>query len=119
MLILIHGSEVFLYQRPKSGIWGGLYSYPEFEEVADMESYLANQGITAAEINYDDSDLFRHTFSHYHLDIQPVYINLIHKPNVIAEGKSMWFDIKGESAKVGQSAVTEKLLAKLKAGDYL
>jgi A/G-specific adenine glycosylase len=32
MLLMQHGDEVFLAQRPPSGLWGGLYCFPQFED---------------------------------------------------------------------------------------
>lgn len=64
--------EICLTQRPQKGIWGGLWSLPEFESLLACEQYLESQGTPADTLIEWDS--FRHTFSHYHLDIHPIYV---------------------------------------------
>lgn len=120
MLLMQHDNSLYMYQRPQTGIWGGLYSYPEFESLNELESYMSQFGLSSEfeTLNYNEEAIFRHTFSHYHLDIQPILLNLTDKPNVIAEGKDIWFDLVEEDNKIGKSAVTEKLLTNLKAGAY-
>jgi len=67
VLCVLEKQNIFLQQRPSKGIWGGLWSFPEFETVTQLDSYVANS------FNYYNEllalDSFRHTFSHYHLDI--------------------------------------------------
>jgi A/G-specific adenine glycosylase len=73
------------------------------------------------ELDFNEDLLFRHTFSHYHLDIQPVVVSVASKPNVINDSSDIWYslaDEDDETSKIGKSAVTEKLLNVLKAGAY-
>lgn len=131
MLLLLapdtqNGKQVYMYQRPQTGIWGGLYSYPEFEDLQQLENYLQQQALNmnVADLDFNEDLLFRHTFSHYHLDIQPVVVSVASKPNVINESNDIWYSLANddentqEMSKVGKSAVTEKLLNVLKAGAY-
>jgi A/G-specific adenine glycosylase len=66
--------EIYLVKRPNKGVWGGLWSFAECE---DKET-----AITAAikEHNLEASIVsslpkFKHSFTHYHLWIQPIIIN--------------------------------------------
>ena len=120
MLLLTHQDAVYMYQRPATGIWGGLYSYPEFGELAELATFMTNLGLQHEfdNIEYEEQKIFRHTFSHYHLDIQPVYVSTSNKPNVVADSKNIWYLLADNTEKIGKSAVTEKLLADLKAGAY-
>lgn len=52
-------NQVQLIKRPPTGIWGGLWSLPETNH-----SQSATQPIQS----------FRHTFSHFHLDIQIIHV---------------------------------------------
>lgn len=119
----LNSKQVYMYQRPQSGIWGGLYSYPEFEDLTQLEQFLQQKScnVILDDVDFNESLLFRHTFSHYHLDIQPVILNLKAKPNLVSESNDIWYDIHQQDAqnsKLGKSAVTEKLLNTLKAGAY-
>jgi A/G-specific adenine glycosylase len=62
MLVLINGNEVMLEKRPSTGIWGGLWSFPE---VNNDDSHQQN----ATPLNK-----LTHTFTHFKLHIQPQLI---------------------------------------------
>jgi A/G-specific adenine glycosylase len=38
LLLLCRGDEVWLVQRPQAGVWAGLWSLPEFADVASLQS---------------------------------------------------------------------------------
>ena len=60
--------KLLLHKRPASGIWGGLWSLPEVSDVKDVPAWLHAQHYSAV-ADAQQIDAFRHTFSHYHLDI--------------------------------------------------
>ena len=68
-LLLIDDGQVLLQQRAAQGLWGGLYCFPQFEDKADLLAYLKQNNIE----HYQEWPMFRHTFSHFHLDIFPIY----------------------------------------------
>lgn len=114
MLIMKFDHQVYLYQRPASGIWGGLFSFPEFETLVDLERQLSQWQIdlTRSDLQMDDEQLFRHTFSHYHLDVQPVLVNVGTKPQLVADIADSWYSLNNESGgqKIGLSSVATKLI---------
>ena len=61
-------NTVWLQQRPPQGIWGGLWSFPELEREDDSAGYIQQR--FGRIIRSDNWACFRHTFSHYHLNIQ-------------------------------------------------
>lgn len=69
MLIIECTGEVLLEQREAKGLWGGLWSFPETE---DVDAYLAASSVQP--ISVEKLNPFRHTFTHFHLDIQPIYV---------------------------------------------
>ena len=71
-LILNKQGKVALERRNNSGLWGGLYCFPQFEIKTDLLDYLRQQGIC----QYQEWTVFRHTFSHFHLDIYPIYAEI-------------------------------------------
>ncbi|QLB13728.1 A/G-specific DNA-adenine glycosylase [Bisgaardia hudsonensis] len=71
-LILEKQGKVALEQREKSGIWGGLYCFPQFDTEQDVIDYLIQNRVT----EYQQWTAVKHTFSHYHLYIYPIYVNL-------------------------------------------
>jgi len=111
MLMLQTHNEVHLEKRKDSGIWGGLYCFPEFKDKDTMQSWLDNQGFGGI---LKEMPQIRHTFSHYHLDITPYHLLLVQpSASVIMEPKkALWYDLTSPP-QVGLAAVTQSLLAQL------
>ena len=64
--------EIYLEQRPPSGLWGGLLAFPEFESLEALLSW-ANE-FSGRDDRLEYLPERRHTFSHFHLDHIPVVI---------------------------------------------
>ncbi|WMD18778.1 A/G-specific adenine glycosylase [Achromobacter seleniivolatilans] len=69
MLVLQHEGSFLLQQRPEPGIWGGLWSLPEFDVADDPDSASRALGLEP-EQRYELA-AFAHTFTHYRLHIRP------------------------------------------------
>lgn len=112
MLVIAKDNEVVLEKRPPSGIWGGLWCFPEFSSREELDEYIQVKGIKVSREELLPG--FRHTFSHFHLDITPVLINFDHWiDNQIMEDKpSVWYNLPNPP-KVGLAAATERILASL------
>ncbi|HTF96365.1 MAG TPA: A/G-specific adenine glycosylase [Cellvibrio sp.] len=102
--------DLLLQQRPTQGIWGGLWSFPELAIDADASEYAA--GYFGKVIEVERWDSYRHTFSHYHLDITPVLIQLAKTPQAIGEAATHWYNPHQPDA-LGLAAPVKKLLEKL------
>ncbi|WP_044411686.1 A/G-specific adenine glycosylase [Thiomicrospira microaerophila] len=61
-----HAGKVALVKRPNSGVWGGLYSLPEFSD----KNQLLLSGVDLDSLL--EWPMVRHSFSHYHLELFPV-----------------------------------------------
>ena len=84
--------RVLLEKRPPSGIWGSLWSLPELQLDVDVQEECRHRwGFSIAALN--DGMTFRHTFSHYHLDITPCYIT-IKNPGfcVMEQDRWLWYN---------------------------
>ncbi len=92
-LILSCQGKIVLEQRKHSGLWGGLYCFPQFPSKTELLQYLAAQGIR----QYQEWTAFRHTFSHFHLDIYPIYAELHGKK--CDEDRTDWKKIAEKPAK--------------------
>lgn len=106
MLINQHG-EVLLEKRPPAGIWGGLWSLPEIGD--DLQQW---QEITLLMPELWSS--FRHTFSHFHLDIEPVKAFTNSESCYIGEDNRCWFPLE-EAIALGLAAPVKNLLLRLQA----
>ncbi|WP_394245288.1 A/G-specific adenine glycosylase [Vibrio astriarenae] len=105
--------EVWLEQRPQTGIWGGLFCFPQSEHT-DITGSLDQLGIDQSSIAEQRTLIaFRHTFSHYHLDITPVLVELTQQPNVIMEdNQGLWYNLS-QPKEIGLAAPVKQLLESL------
>lgn len=110
-LLMQHGDDVFLNQRPPSGLWGGLYCFPQFTREEELQGWLAQRGLSA---DYVQLAAFRHTFSHFHLDIIPVWLSVSHSGGCMDEGEGLWYNLPRPPA-VGLAAPVERLLHQLRS----
>ncbi|MBO1518160.1 A/G-specific adenine glycosylase [Oceanisphaera pacifica] len=108
LLLLKQGQNILLEQRPPQGIWGGLYCFPEFNNQQDLTSWLTRYPQASKAVPLAG---FRHTFSHFHLDITPYLVELEQIPHEIMAGSQrLWYNLE-QPASVGLAAATKKLLA--------
>jgi A/G-specific adenine glycosylase len=107
--------EIHLEKRPPQGIWGSLWSFPEAADDQSQQIVLDSMGVSEGQLEPAILNTpFRHTFSHYHLDIQPIHVKLTHQPDVIGEaGKSIWYDPE-HPIELGLATPVKRLLNKLR-----
>jgi A/G-specific adenine glycosylase len=114
-LLLQHGDKVLLLQRPASGLWGGLFGFLEFASVTEREQYIALNALDVE--SSEELAGFRHTFSHFHLWIQPKRVKLKHAPAAVQEQSApTWFTINA-IPQVGLSAPAKQLFQQLLAAN--
>ena len=109
-MAVISNSEgaVLLQQRPPMGIWGGLWSLPAFNSQAALVEWLEDRGWIFSLRN--PWGKVRHSFTHFHLDIQPVPIQVHTMSLVVEESSELWY--KSGSLPVGLPAPVSRLLEK-------
>lgn len=112
LLLINHEGQCLLEQRPATGIWGGLWSFPEVSLEVDEQGYCEDRYGKAGPS--ENLPAFRHTFSHYHLDITPVRVALNVPIHTVGEGSSNWFALS-EVPKVGLAAPVKKLWQQLQS----
>nr|WP_233267348.1 A/G-specific adenine glycosylase [Paraglaciecola sp. L3A3] len=109
MLIPMWQQQVFIYKRPPSGLWGGLWGFHEVDEQQQIISQAEKLGFD--DVQQTELADFRHTFSHFHLDITPVVLHLKQAPQTqVMEDTQMWFDLLAPQ-NVGLAAPTKKLFS--------
>ena len=104
---------VYLEKRPPAGIWGGLWCFPQFELKDDIARWCEQtMGYLITRVEYWKD--VRHTFSHFHLDMTPVLLQIKNPKNIVMEDKSsVWYKLGEESAR-GYATPTMKLLDRLR-----
>lgn len=107
MLMLHDGAgRVWLEQRPPSGLWGGLWSLPQFDTQQQLNDWLEMH--TRAPERELAQPEFTHVFSHFRLEItpQPARCDGL---GAVREG-GVWYDVNHPPA-LGLAAPVKRLLA--------
>lgn len=122
MLVITHGEDVLLEQRPDSGIWGGLLSLPEIAVGAAAQFDTAVRTLVAP---YGDLQgcrklqPFSHVFTHFKLHVAPFQVAMQSRSQRIAEGGLVWYPV----ARLGEAPlpapVKKLLLGALRSDDLL
>jgi A/G-specific adenine glycosylase len=105
--VLLHAGAVLLERRPGSGIWGGLWVFPEGPS-GEVRAFCRRKfSIEIAKTQ--KMPVIEHGFTHFRLNIQPIRCNVrkIH-PRAESPGR-VWIDVD-EAARAAVPAPVRKLL---------
>ncbi|HEX7964805.1 MAG TPA: A/G-specific adenine glycosylase [Gammaproteobacteria bacterium] len=110
MLMLVAQDAVLLERRPPAGVWGGLWGFPQVDVDVDVAAWCRERfGKPPRSVR--EHPALRHTFSHFHLDIEPLELALPAAAAVREEG-SRWHPL-GETPRLGLAAPVKRLLETL------
>lgn len=117
MLILLkNNNRVLLEKRAATGVWSGLWSLPEIigTPSPDEIKKICRQRFshTASDIVMQEN--FRHTLSHFHLNIIPAFITIKEdKRKIMMEAnQQIWYNLQQPDV-VGLPAPVKKLLMRI------
>lgn len=112
LIVRSRDGDVWLEKRPASGIWGGLWCFPEIDTPeTGSQRCLDLWGANPARVDIQAG--FRHTFSHYHLDITPVVVELDVGPHAVMEAtRQLWYNLR-QPPQIGLAAPVASLLESL------
>jgi len=83
--------HIMLEKRPPTGIWGGLWSLPQCEPVQVPEDVITlKYGYQVRAI--EEAEPVMHTFTHFHMRIRPLRIQLDSTASTVAESSVSWCD---------------------------
>jgi A/G-specific adenine glycosylase len=106
MLVLCHDGHILLQRRPSPGIWGGLWSLPEFASGTAAQEACRILGAEPASIARLAP--FAHTFTHFRLHVEPWFVELSTRM-AVEDGGWRWL-ARAESAAAALPAPVRKLL---------
>ena len=81
-IVSLPNGATLMEQRPATGLWGGLWNPPERDSETSIAEYLAELGLDIAAADHHTATVFRHTFTHFHLEVEPIYISLKTQPEL-------------------------------------
>ena len=117
-LLVNREGAILLYRRPSSGLWGGLWSLPQLDDLSDLE-HLADQHALHL-LGRRQLPALTHTFSHFQLAIDPWLVQVEQTAHHVAEADWLWYNL-ATPPRLGLAAPVKKLLQHaadaLNAGD--
>ena len=105
-LVVNPQGHVWLQRRPDSGLWGGLWCPPQLDDQNALDELVQNMGWSPE--RQQQLEPLRHTFSHFHLDIQPLLIQVL-PTHRVAEAGQVWYNLR-QPTRLGLAAPVSKLL---------
>jgi A/G-specific adenine glycosylase len=116
-VVTLANGVTLLEQKPLDGLWGGLWTPPERSADFSVAEFLDELGATGPAATTHIAPVFRHTFTHFHLEIEPVYLRLEQAPSDLMDADNLrWEDpalLQTSNSPIGLSAPAVKLLASL------
>lgn len=109
ILLKNNEGEILLEKRPPQGIWGGLWSLPQHEDKTEIIQQLEQTlGCGIEETLAAKSR--RHTFSHFHLEMQPIHALINSRVQQVTEpNRWRWYNTE-EIDQVGLAAPIKSIL---------
>jgi A/G-specific adenine glycosylase len=109
VVALRESGSVLLERRPEAGVWGGLWSLPQFATATAATAFIRDSlGAGAAQ----PLAAFEHAFTHFDLTITPLLVQATAPAHAVEEGASLWYNIR-EPARIGLPAPVTALLSRL------
>ena len=115
LVILNENRHIYLVRRPPAGIWGGLWSFPEIEQLQDggMLARQVNDTLGMAVDILEELPIRRHTFSHFHLDILPLVCKYkSDQQSRVKDTATCWYHPSQEE-KIGLAAPVSRLVTEI------
>ncbi len=85
LLLLLNVNEILLEKRASSGIWGGLWCFPEVDSTVNINAFcMQNFGLQGEQID-NALPAFTHTFTHFKMHITPLLLHVARKPMQVNE----------------------------------
>ncbi len=104
--------RVLLQRRPPTGLWGGLWGFPECTDDRARQWCRKTLGINVQ--TESPWPVLRHSFSHFHLDITPIPARLVGATDQAMENaETVWYNVRRPDQR-GFSAPVKHLLEQLR-----
>ena len=111
VMIRTPGCEVLLERRPPVGVWGGLLSFPEVRNEPDCVEWC-KRVLGAAPQDIIRWPVVRHTFTHFHLYITPLQVNVDCRAGRVGED-DQWVWYNETTPRGGLAAPVKQLIERL------
>jgi A/G-specific adenine glycosylase len=109
MLLVVRGdASVLLERRPASGLWGGLWSLPQFDDAIAAAAWSEERfGLRSP--HFRAGETLRHRFTHFDLDIRPLELRVAGARAAMDGEGYVWYNTRAP-AKLGLATPVAALL---------
>jgi A/G-specific adenine glycosylase len=110
VMVCTAGNDVLLERRPPAGVWGGLLSFPEVRDEHECIEWCERMlGVSPTFLRWP---VFRHTFTHFHLNITPLKVTIDNGGRRVGEDdRWVWYNAKTPCG--GLAAPVKQLIKRL------
>jgi A/G-specific adenine glycosylase len=91
LLAQLRDGSVLLERRAERGVWGGLWSPPQFPSADAARLYAATR-LVDAEVEPQSRTVLRHAFSHFELEISPLLARCAGWSGVMDGPPMLWYN---------------------------
>lgn len=113
VLALRDDGSVLLEKRPPAGIWGGLWTFPQFDDRDSALAWARSQSMATAASQ--DMGPYSHSFTHFDLTLHPIVLRVARMPLAVAEAqRHCWYDPR-QPAQIGLAKPSVDLIRQLVA----
>lgn len=112
LILLDKTKRIILHKRPPTGLWASLWVFPTFEGKS-LNSWCRKQ-LSCELLNYEKLPLFRHTFSHFQLDIHPIVGEIDFLPHCVNENPHQHCYSIAEALELGIPSPVKRCLENLR-----
>ena len=113
VLAVREDGNVLLRQRPTTGIWGGLWSAPEFETREEVQHFCFWH-LKGASTDVAQLPVIEHAFTHFDLTITPLVVRCQGSLGVMDGADGLWYNAR-QPASVGLPQPVKVLLEQLES----
>ena len=109
-----NNGSILLEQRPNKGIWGGLWSFPEFDSTSELIQF-SQQSFDASNEDIQLQTPIRHVFTHFKLDIFPHLVHSSDYSQQIDNNKTFCWYTMSDALRLGLPAPVKAFLMLLES----
>jgi A/G-specific adenine glycosylase len=91
LLAQLRDGRVLLERRAEHGVWGGLWTPPQFPSAEAARLYAATR-LVDAEVEPNSQTVVRHAFSHFELEISPLLARCGGWSGVMDGPPTLWYN---------------------------
>jgi A/G-specific adenine glycosylase len=86
LVVMNANGAVLLERRPPAGIWGGLWTFPQFDSEADAQTFAGERP------SWQSLPVYRHAFTHFDLALQPLLVRDSQRMQIADDDRYCWYD---------------------------